>query len=75
MKGFVNIPKTIYVKPCEECGARPVIAVAGEEGYVVKCPNNDHYATPAGIIDLENWNQHNKITSPGDYRANALPSV
>lgn len=61
MKGYVNIPTTIYVIPCAECGARPVIAAAGEEGYVVKCPNSNHYATPVGIIDLENWNKHNKI--------------
>jgi len=69
MKGYVNIPKTIYVKPCAECGARPVVAVAGEEGYVVKCPNNDHYKTPAGMINLDDWNLHNKNTSPGDYNS------
>jgi hypothetical protein len=65
MKGYVNIPNTIYVKPCVACGARPIIAAAGEEGYVVKCPNNDHYQTPAGIIDLEDWNRNNKTMSPG----------
>jgi hypothetical protein len=75
MKGYVNIPKTIYVKPCVECGARPIIAVAGEEGYVVQCPNNDHYKTLPGIIDLEDWNTHNKITSSGDYKMAVMSSV
>jgi hypothetical protein len=67
MKGYVNIPKTIYVKLCKECGARPIIAKAGN-GYVVKCPaSNNHYQTPAGIIDLENWNSHNKTSPFNDY--------
>jgi hypothetical protein len=75
MKGYVNIPKTIYVIPCMECGARPVVAVAGEDGYVVKCPNNDHYQTPPGIIDLDNWNAYNKNAPTGDYNAGLIPSV
>lgn len=50
------------------CGARPVIAVAGEDGYVVKCPNNDHYKTPPGIIDIENWNRNNQTFPSTDFR-------
>ncbi len=75
MKGYVNIPNTIYVKPCVECGARPIVELAGEDGYVVRCPNNDHYTTPPGIIDLENWNKHNKSTSSGDYKVGTFSSV
>ena len=75
MKGYVNIPKTIYVKPCVECGARPIIEAAGDDGYVVRCPNNDHYATPRGIIDLENWNNYNNRMSSGDYRMNSMSPV
>ena len=68
MKGYVNIPKTLYVKLCRECGARPVIARAGDEGYVVKCPDNDeHYRTMAGLIDLEDWNEHNKTLPDSGY--------
>jgi hypothetical protein len=61
MKGYVNIPKSIYVKRCKECGARPIIAKTSEANYVVKCPNdNEHYQTLPGIIDLEDWNLHNQ---------------
>jgi hypothetical protein len=71
MKGYVHIPKTIYVKLCRECGARPIIARFGE-AYVVKCPNNNHYQTPEGQIDLEDWNAHNKTPYPNDYSLNSL---
>ena len=68
MKGYVIIPKTIYVKGCKECGARPIIACAGDNGYIVKCPTDDtHYQTPPGLIDLENWNVNNKSSAAEDY--------
>jgi len=76
MKGYINIPKTIYVKRCSECGARPIIALAGEAGYMVKCPaNNAHYHTLPGLIDLEDWNQHNKTLSDNDYSLNSAQSI
>lgn len=62
MKGYVNIPRSVYCKLCRECGARPIIAHVGLEGYVVKCPGDDnHYTTTAGIIDIEDWNIHNTV--------------
>ncbi|TSD67490.1 hypothetical protein FFF34_008890 [Inquilinus sp. KBS0705] len=68
MKGYVNIPKSIYCKLCKQCGARPIIALAGNTGYVVKCPsNNDHYQTPVGLIDIEDWNIHNTVLHDDDY--------
>ena len=63
MRGYVNIPKSIYCKLCRECGARPVIAQVGDIGYVVKCSKDDsHYQTMPGLIDIEDWNRHNTIT-------------
>ena len=63
MKGYVNIPATIYCKLCRECGSRPVIAVVNDIGYVVKCAkDNSHYQTMPGLIDIEDWNLHNTIT-------------
>lgn len=68
MKGYVNIPKTIYCKRCRACGAKPIIALAGVEGYVVKCPSDDaHYQTVPGIIDIEDWNIHNTVLYETDY--------
>jgi hypothetical protein len=76
MKGYVNIPNTIYVKLCKECGSRPIIANAGEIGYVVKCPVSDnHYQTPPGLIDLENWNAHNKTQPGGDYNMSSMSTA
>ena len=64
MRGYVNIPGTIFCKLCKECGARPVIAKVGDIGYVVKCSKNDHhYQTMPGLIDIEDWNRHNTITA------------
>jgi hypothetical protein len=67
MKGYVNIPKSIYCKVCKQCGSRPVIAVWGN-GYVVKCPQNDtHYQTKPGLIDIEDWNIHNSVLYEDGY--------
>jgi len=67
MKGYVNIPKSIYCKACKQCGTRPVIAVWGS-GYVVKCPHDDaHYQTKPGLIDIEDWNIHNTVLYDDDY--------
>jgi hypothetical protein len=61
MKGYVNIPPTIYCKPCKQCGERPIIALVDNE-YVVKCPANDsHYQTKPGLIDIADWNIHNTV--------------
>ena len=46
MKGYVNIPHSIYCKLCKECGSRPVIAQVDDIGYIVKCSKDDsHYQT------------------------------
>ncbi|MES2060955.1 MAG: hypothetical protein V4456_03490 [Bacteroidota bacterium] len=48
--------------PCKQCGARPIIALANNDGYVVKCPTDDsHYQTKPGLIDIEDWNIHNTV--------------
>lgn len=69
MRGYVKIPGSIYCKLCKECGARPVIAPVEDIGYVVKCPNdNNHYQTMPGLIDIEDWNRNNTISSsPTEY--------
>lgn len=62
MRGYVNIPRSIYCRTCKICGARPVIALADDMGYVIKCPNSDsHYKTRAGLIDINDWNLHNNV--------------
>jgi hypothetical protein len=62
MKGYVTIPKSIYCKPCKQCGERPIIALVSHDGYVVKCPTDDaHYQTQPGLIDIEDWNIHNTV--------------
>jgi len=64
MVGYVNIPKSIYCKLCKECGSRPVIAKVSDIGYVVKCAkDNNHYQTLPGLIDIEDWNRHNTVTT------------
>ena len=60
MKGYVTIPISIYCKPCKTCGARPIISLAGEAEYTVKCPKDEtHYKTRPGLIDIADWNYHN----------------
>lgn len=72
MKGYINVPQCLGFKVCKYCGASPIIALEGKDGYVVKCPNNDdHYQTPAGLIDMEDWNRHNTMFSEADYRLQA----
>jgi hypothetical protein len=62
MRGYVNVPQSIYCKPCAACGSRPVIALVDDIGYVVKCSkDNKHYQTMPGLIDIEDWNRHNTI--------------
>lgn len=74
MRGYVNIPKSIYCKYCKDCGARPVIAPVEDIGYVVKCPkDNSHYQTMPGLIDIEDWNRHNTLTLTAiDYNISPL---
>lgn len=74
MRGYVNIPKSIYCKLCKECGSRPVVAQVSDIGYVVKCSaNDDHYQTMPGLIDIEDWNRYNTINPLSiDYRLNAI---
>jgi hypothetical protein len=76
MTGYVKIPKSIYCKLCKECGTRPVISPVADIGYVVKCPkDNSHYQTMPGLIDIEDWNRHNTVTSiSADYNINPLMS-
>jgi hypothetical protein len=72
MKGYVKVPSSLICKGCMYCGAKPIIALEGRDGYVVKCPNNDeHYKTPPGLIDIENWNSHNTIFNETDYMLQA----
>jgi hypothetical protein len=74
MRGYVNIPKSIYCKVCKECGARPVIALVSDIGYIVKCSKDDkHYQTMPGLIDIEDWNRNNTIPTPViDYNLGSL---
>jgi hypothetical protein len=60
MRGYIIIPKSVPCRNCKYCGSRPIIAPSGKDGYVVKCPTNtNHYQTPAGLINLDDWNNHN----------------
>jgi hypothetical protein len=74
MRGYVNVPRSIYCKVCKECGSRPVIALVDDIGYIVKCSKDDrHYQTMPGLIDIEDWNRHNTIpTSSTDYSLSAM---
>lgn len=71
MRGYIVVPETFSCLACKYCGARPVIAVAEEGEYVVKCPNDpSHYHTQPGLIDIDDWNEHNaqpaeKLTDHG----------
>lgn len=68
MKGYINIPKSINCKACKYCGNRPIIALAGLDGYVVKCPvDPTHYHTKPGLIDIDDWNIHNARLYDNDY--------
>lgn len=63
MRGYIEIPKSVECTVCKYCGARPIISVAEKGEYTVKCPNDDsHYHTESGLIDIEDWNQHNVAT-------------
>jgi len=74
MRGYVNVPRSIYCKVCRECGSRPVIALVDDIGYIVKCSKDDrHYQTMPGLIDIEDWNRHNTIpASSTDFNFNAM---
>ena len=62
MRGYVNVPGSMYCKLCKECGSRPVIALIEDIGYIVKCSGNDrHYKTRPGVIDIEDWNRNNTL--------------
>ncbi|HVV55317.1 MAG TPA: hypothetical protein VHC47_08335 [Mucilaginibacter sp.] len=64
MSDYIVIPKAITNVPCRFCGAQPVIAHTGGGEYSVKCPNDDtHYHTEPGLIDIEDWNNHNTVLS------------
>ena len=64
MRGYITIPTSVPCCNCKYCGARPIIALSGKEGYVVKCSmNSSHYQTPVGLIDLDDWNAHNIPTN------------
>jgi len=64
MRGYITIPKSVPCRSCKYCGSRPIIALSGKDDYVVKCPmNSNHYQTPAGLIDIDDWNTHNIPTN------------
>lgn len=64
MRGYIIIPKSVPCRNCKYCGSRPVIALSGKDGYVVKCSmNSNHYRTPVGLIDIDDWNAHNTPTN------------
>ena len=73
MRGYVHVPQSIYCKVCRECGARPVVALVDDIGYIVKCSKDDrHYQTMPGLIDIEDWNRHNTMPSSStDYNLSA----
>ncbi|MBS1531542.1 MAG: hypothetical protein JSU01_14635 [Bacteroidetes bacterium] len=74
MRGYITVPETYSCLTCKHCGARPVIAMAAEGEYVVKCPNDpSHYQTPPGLIDIDDWNEHNATTA--FKRADAAPGI
>jgi hypothetical protein len=76
MRGYVNIPNTMYVKRCKDCGARPIIAMVEHGEYVVKCPISDnHYHTQPGLIDLDAWNRNNGIAIPNNYSLGSLSII
>ena len=63
MRGYIIIPNSVPCCNCKYCGSRPIIALNGRDGYVVKCPaNNNHYQTPVGLIEIDDWNAHNVST-------------
>jgi hypothetical protein len=61
MKGFIQIQANIFVEPCKDCGARPVIEQ--QKGhFIVMCPKSDnHYQTKLGLVDIDDWNLKNKV--------------
>ncbi len=60
MRGYINIPSSIKCNVCKHCGTRPIISLAEKGEYIVKCPISDqHYQTPVGLIDIDDWNRHN----------------
>jgi len=69
MRGYFTLPGTYSCIPCKHCGARPVIAIVDDGEYVVKCPTDaSHYQTHPGLIDIDDWNEHNSkpVNSPAD---------
>jgi hypothetical protein len=61
MKGYITIPESITCRICRYCGSRPIIALAGKDDYVIKCPTDDsHYQTEPGLIDIEDWDLNNE---------------
>ncbi|WPV00446.1 hypothetical protein SNE26_01535 [Mucilaginibacter sp. cycad4] len=56
----IKIQVAIFCEPCIICGSRPVIAQAKGK-FIVRCGSNaDHYQTPPGMVDIANWNKHNR---------------
>ena len=75
MRGYITVPDTFSCLACKFCGARPVIAMADEGEYVVKCPNDpSHYQTQPGLIDIDDWNEHNAqpVNKPSDLAPDIL---
>ncbi|QTE39996.1 hypothetical protein ACQ86K_23785 [Mucilaginibacter sp. P19] len=56
----IKIQVSIFCEPCIICGSRPVIAQAKGK-FIVRCgANPNHYQTPPGMVDIANWNKHNR---------------
>jgi len=74
MRGYFTVPDTLACVACKHCGARPVIAMADEGEYVVKCPNDpSHYQTQPGLIDIDDWNRYN--SAPAHKQVDLTPST
>ena len=75
MRGYVNIPTSINCRACKVCGARPIVALVEDGGYVVKCPTSDsHYHTLPGLIDIDDWNRNNTLVTDNGFERAVLVS-
>jgi hypothetical protein len=63
MNDFLQIQPAIFCEPCKECGARPVVQQIKDK-FVVRCPNDKHYKTKPGLINIADWNLKNKQYMP-----------
>ncbi len=63
MPRHIKIQQSVKCEDCIVCGKRPVIEQINGGKYIVRCPVDiSHYQTPAGLIDINNWNENNRAT-------------